>query len=84
MIGQFITSKAGHDKGVLYVVVAQEGDFLFLSDGKLKPVDKPKRKRYKHVQPVSQTVGEELTEAIKGGKATNEQIKYAIKQYQKC
>lgn len=25
MIGQFATSKAGHDKGTLYVIVAEEG-----------------------------------------------------------
>ncbi len=81
MIGQFVTSKAGHDKDVLYVVVREEGDFVFLSDGRLKPVDKPKRKRKKHIQPISQGVGETLTEAIQNGKATNEQIKYAIKQY---
>lgn len=84
MIGQFVTSKAGHDKDVLYVVVAEEGDFVFLSEGRLKPVDKPKRKRSKHIQSISRTVGEELVEAIKCGKATNEQIKYAIKQYKKC
>lgn len=82
MIGQFVTSKAGHDKDTLYVVVAEEGDFIFLSDGRLKPVDHPKRKRRKHIQPISRSVGEELVEAIQNGKATNEQIKYAIKQYQ--
>lgn len=80
MIGQFVTSKAGHDKDVLYVVVAQEGDFVFLSDGRLKPVDKPKRKRKKHIQPISQKVGEELISAIQNGLATNEQIKFAIKK----
>ena len=36
MIGQFAVSKAGHDKGTLYVVVAREGDFVYLSDGRLK------------------------------------------------
>ena len=80
MIGQFVTSKAGHDKDVLYVVVGEEGDFVFLSDGRLKPVDKPKRKRKKHIQPISQKVGEELISAIQNGSATNEQIKYAIKR----
>lgn len=81
MIGQFVTSKAGHDKDVLYVIVAQEGDYVFLCDGRLKPLDKLKRKRKKHIQPISQCVGEELVTAIKSKTATNEQIKYAIKQY---
>ena len=81
MIGQFVTSKAGHDKGELYVVVAEEGDFVFLCDGRLKTIGNPKRKRYKHIQPISCTVGEELVTAIRCDKVTNEQIKYAIKQY---
>ena len=44
MIGQFAVSKAGHDKGTLYVVVAREGDFVYLSDGRLKTPQKPKKK----------------------------------------
>jgi hypothetical protein len=40
MIGQFAVSKAGHDKGTLYVVVAREGDFVYLSDGRLKTPQK--------------------------------------------
>ena len=80
MIGQFVTSKAGHDKDVLYVVVAQDAEFVFLSDGRLKPINKPKRKRRKHIQPISQRAGEELIGAIQNGSVTNEQIKYAIKQ----
>ena len=82
MIGQFVTSKAGHDKDSLYVIVAESGDFVFLCDGRTKPVDKPKRKRKKHIQPISQNVGEELVTAIQSGRATNEQIRYAIRQYQ--
>lgn len=83
MIGQFVTSKAGHDKNVLYVVVGEEGDFIFLSDGRLKPVDKPKRKRRKHIQPISQKVESELISAIQNGSATNEQIKFALKKQYK-
>lgn len=83
MIGQFVTSKAGHDKNALYVIVGEESDYVFLSDGRLKPVDKPKRKRKKHIQPISRKVENELLGAIQKGLATNEQIKYAIKQYSK-
>lgn len=83
MIGQFVTSKAGHDKDTLYVIVAEEGDFVALSDGRLKPVESPKRKRRKHIQPINETVGEELAQALQQRRASNEQIKYALKQYGK-
>lgn len=81
MIGQFVTSKAGHDKDVLYVIMAEEKDFVWLCDGRLKTIEKPKKKRRKHIQPVNRMAGEELVHALAEGLATNEQIKYAIKHY---
>lgn len=82
MIGQLVTSKAGHDKGTLYVVVAAEGDFVYLSDGKLKGPENPKRKRLKHIQPISAYVDEALAEKLKRkSKVYAEEIKYALKQY---
>ena len=81
MIGQFATSKAGHDKDTLYVIIAKEGDFVELSDGRLKPVDCPKKKRRKHIQIINKTVDEELLSALQQRKASNEQIKHALKQY---
>ena len=79
MIGQFVTSKAGHDKDIVYVVVAEEGDFLMLSDGRLKSLAAPKKKRKKHVQPIRKSVPQDLLEALEMGTARDEQIKYAIK-----
>ncbi len=43
-------SMAGHDKGKTYVVTETDGDTVLLSDGRLRPLDKPKRKNTKHVQ----------------------------------
>nr|WP_300815215.1 KOW domain-containing RNA-binding protein [uncultured Acetatifactor sp.] len=82
MIGQFVTSKAGHDKGCLYVVVGQEDDFVYLSDGRLKGPDRPKKKRRKHIQPINARVEESLLERLRAGeKVYPEEIKYALKQY---
>ena len=81
MIGQFATSKAGHDKGCLYVVVGQEDDFVYLSDGRLKGPDQPKKKRRKHVQPIRKlpaSVRECLTDPV-----NDITIKRALKIYQK-
>lgn len=82
MIGQLATSKAGHDRDSLYVIVAQEGDFVYLSDGRLKPPDRPKKKRRKHIQPISATVEGNLLEKLLGGERVYaEEIRYALKQY---
>lgn len=81
MVGQFVTSKAGHDINTVYVIVAEKEDFVMLSDGRLRTLDKPKLKRRKHIQPINRLVRDELIDALNQGTATNEQIKFAIKQY---
>lgn len=82
MIGQFVTSKAGHDKGTLYVVTAEESDFVYLCDGRLKRLEAPKKKRRRHTQPVNSMVGEELRERlVTGSQVRDEEIRRAIKQY---
>ena len=43
-------SLAGHDKGTCYVVLGWEDGFFLLSDGKSKPLERPKKKNQKHVQ----------------------------------
>lgn len=80
MIGQFVTSKAGHDKDTLYLIVDEEGDFVSLCDGRLKLLAGPKRKRRKHVQPMNKMADDELVEALRRGDAGDEQIKAAVRQ----
>ncbi len=83
MTGQFAASCAGHDKGVLYVVVAEEGDFVYLSDGRLKKPEKPKKKRKKHIQLINREVDERMkTRLLAGEMLRPEEIKYAIKQFE--
>ena len=82
MIGHFAFSKAGHDKGTLYVVVAEEKDFVYLCDGRLKTMAAPKKKRLRHIQLVNRTVEAWLKEKFsEGGKVYDEEIKRAVKQY---
>lgn len=45
-------SLAGHDKDQIYVVIAQEGQMLFLANGTTKTCDHPKKKKWMHVQPI--------------------------------
>ncbi len=82
MIGRFVVSKAGHDKGTVYVVAACEGESLYLADGRLKKADAPKKKNRKHVQLTNSGVEPQLREALAGKcPHLDDRIKYAIKQY---
>lgn len=80
MIGKFATSKAGHDQSKMYVIVAEEGDFVYVCDGKYKTISKPKKKRKKHMQIINCTVENELlNKLLNHEKVMDEQIKYALK-----
>jgi ribosomal protein L14E/L6E/L27E len=86
--GYFARSLAGHDKGKLYIII--EGtretgtdDFVYLTDGKIKTLDKPKKKKVKHIQ-VIHTLDATLKELFESGQPIrDEHIKYAIKEYEK-
>ena len=48
--GMLARSKAGHDKGGIFVITGVEGEYVFLADGKNRPVCRPKKKKRKHIQ----------------------------------
>lgn len=80
MIGKFAISKAGHDQSKIYVIVAEDGDFVYLCDGSCRTIANPKKKRRKHIQPVKHTVDADLLAKLQNREnITDEQIKYALK-----
>lgn len=49
-IGMIVRSAAGHDRGNFLVITAVEGDFAYIADGKERKLQKPKKKRLKHLK----------------------------------
>lgn len=43
-------SRAGHDRDTLYLVLKEEGDYLWLTDGRRRLLENPKKKKKIHVQ----------------------------------
>lgn len=82
MTGHFATARAGHDAGILYVIVGEEGRFVYLSDGRLHTIQHPKKKNCKHIQMIRETVDADISERLlKREKVFDHEIKYAIKKY---
>lgn len=48
--GMIVKSAAGRDKGKFMAVIAMDGDFVFLADGKERKLVSPKKKRIKHIR----------------------------------
>ena len=49
MVGMFATSKAGHDKGSVYIIFEEEEEYVYVVDGRLRTVERPKKKNKKHI-----------------------------------
>ena len=76
--GMLVKSLAGHDQNQIYVIMREDKEFVFLCDGRLKKIDKPKKKKKKHIQLIK-TISEELAVKIaEGSVINNEDIRKAI------
>ncbi len=73
-----VRSDAGRDKGKLFAVLAVEGEYLLLADGKSRKVESPKRKKRRHVLFVS-AAETRLSEKIKSNeKITNSELRRTL------
>ncbi len=75
-------SRSGHDKDSIYVIVREEADMVYLADGSRRSVEQPKRKNKKHIQLIKK-LPKEVTEVFTQEDFQNEEIKRAIKLYQR-
>ena len=73
-----VKSIAGRDAGSLFFVLATEGDFLLLADGRARRAENPKRKRRKHVELVQEGGGPAADKIRSSEKITNSELRKAL------
>lgn len=78
IVGMLATSKAGHDKESLYVIIREEGEYIYVADGQGRTIEKPKRKNKKHIQLIKK---KRMPEPRNG--FDDLEIKRSIKEYLK-
>lgn len=79
MIGWFASSKAGHDKHTIYIIVKEDAEYVYLADGKFRTPENPKKKNKKHIQIIKKESDDILREKLlKGQQIYNEEIRKAI------
>ena len=86
MIGELATSKAGHDNDRLYMIVGEEGECVYLCDGRLRGVEHPKKKKKKHIQIIHSSAQDTLIQIIKQNlpgerDEINRQIRKTLEDY---
>ena len=75
-VGQVVKSKAGRDKGE-YMIVYQvlDKDYVLLVDGFYRKVEKPKKKKIKHLQLTVQIIDGFVKTLQAGMVPTNKEVK---------
>ena len=84
MTGLLASSKAGHDKDKIYVIMKEDAEYVWLADGKIKTVDKPKKKKKKHIQLIKYFNNEEIRNSLSEGKLVSDlEVMMVLKKYKK-
>ena len=75
MISDVVVSTAGRDRGQWFYVIKKEPMYLYLANGKDRTLDKPKRKKRKHVQKVLRSETRVATKLRNGDKVLNSELR---------
>ena len=81
MIGNIVFSKCGHDKGKIFIVINQVNDYYYLVDGKYRLLDRPKKKKIKHVQFTNYSC-HDIISRLQNNSCSNLDIRNAIKKFE--
>ena len=74
-ISDVVKATAGRDRGKLFYVIGADEQFLLLANGKDRPLDRPKRKKCKHVQKVLRSETRVAEKLLAGDKVINSELR---------
>ncbi len=81
--GCVVRSKAGRDEGRYFIVLSLDGEeFAYVADGDLRKVEKPKRKRVKHLYVTEELVSSLQSKLLTGERVENHEIRKSLEQSQ--
>ena len=74
-ISDVVRSTAGRDEGKLFYVIGTDPVYLLLANGKDRTLDKPKRKKRKHIQKVLRSETRVAEKLRLGDKVLNSELR---------
>ena len=75
IISDVVVSTAGRDAGEWFYVIDEDQTYLYLANGKDRQLDKPKRKKRKHVQKVLRSETRVAAKLKNGDKVLNGELR---------
>jgi ribosomal protein L14E/L6E/L27E len=82
-IGRLVVSKAGRDAGELFVIIGiLDEKYVFISNGNHRSIEKPKKKKIKHLE-YTEVIAEQIRDTIiSNKKLTNSMVKKFLGSHQ--
>ena len=77
--GLIVRTISGHDKNEVFIVIDMDCRHAYLSNGKNRPFDNPKKKNIKHIIKVG--LSKEILDLINNKKLDNSHIIRVLKDY---
>lgn len=77
LVGRVAVSKAGRDKGRLFIILERDGDHVLIADGKLRKIEKPKRKKLMHLR-LKPLFFEHIVQLHETGRLKNSDVRSAL------
>ena len=75
VVSDVVQATAGREAGKLFYVVSTEEGYVLLANGKDRPLEKPKRKKCKHVRKVLRSDTRVAAKLISGDKVLNSELR---------
>mgnify|MGYP000746775810 FL=1 len=76
-----VVSKAGRDQGQLFYVIDVDEQYVYLADGKSRRLEKPKRKKRKHIEQIPRTESRIAEKIRNGEKVLNSELRKELASF---
>ena len=84
-VGRLAESKAGRDKGKIFMILdIIDEQYVHITDGSLRPKDRPKKKKQKHLKLLPEVLEGIAGKLKEGTKVFDAEIRSAIKSSNSC
>ena len=82
-LSDVVISTCGRDKDRIFLVIKAEDQYLYLADGKMRHIDKPKRKKRKHTAFYAHGQGRVAQKLLAGERVQNSEIRRMLANFRK-
>lgn len=79
VLGQVVYSKAGRDNGKIFIITGLiDANYVYISDGDLRRVENPKKKKLKHLV-ITKNIVDSISQKLStDNRVTNAEIRKAL------